>query len=81
MEGEDFFKDGFLRGAHSAGLGGRGVVVAREMEEAVDEVEGEFGGGVVTEFLRALLGNGGADENFAVGKRDHIGGAGDAEKV
>jgi len=78
---EDFLEDFFLGGGHSAGLGGRGVVVAGEVEEAVDDVEGEFAGGVVAEFPGAAGSDGGTDEDFAVGKCDDIGGSGDAEKV
>ena len=52
-----------------------------EVQEAVDGVEGEFGGGVVAELPGAFRGDGGANENFAVGKSDHIGRAGDSEKV
>jgi hypothetical protein len=61
---------------------GRGdVVVPGEVQEAVDGVEGEFGGGVVAELPGAFRGDGGANENFAVGKSDHIRRAGDSEKV
>ena len=51
------------------------------MQETVDGVEGEFGGGVVAKFLGAFGGNGSADEDFAVGKSDHIRRAGNSKKV
>ena len=52
-----------------------------EVQEAVDGVEGEFGGGVVSKLPGAFGGDGSANEDFAVGKSDHIGRAGDSEKV
>jgi len=51
------------------------------MQEAMDGIEGEFGGGVVAKLPRALGGDGRADEDFAVGKSNHIRRSGDSEKV
>lgn len=47
----------------------------------MDGVEGEFGRGGVSKFTRASGCDGSADEDFAVGKSDDVGGAGDAEKI
>ena len=70
-----------LGGGHAVLFGGGGVVVAGEVQEAVDGVEGEFGGGVVAKFAGAGGGDRGADEDFAVGEGDDIRRAGDAEEV
>ena len=70
-----------MGGGHAFFFVGGDVVVAGEVQEAVDGVEGEFGGGVVAELPGAFGGNGSANENFAVGEGDHIRRAGDSKKV
>jgi len=79
--GEDFLEDFFLGGSHSASLGGRGVIMPGEMKEAVDDVESEFGRGVVAEFLRAFGGDRSTDKDFAVREGDHVGRSGDPEEI
>ena len=74
-----------LRGAHGAALGRRVVVEAGEVQEAVDKVEGEFGGGRAAE----LAGNDdrafGADDDFAEAvaevEADDVGRAGVVEEL
>jgi hypothetical protein len=51
------------------------------VEEAVDGVEREFGCKGVSEFRRAVAGDGRANGNFAVGKGDDVGRAGYAEEI
>ena len=43
------------------------------MEQAVEAVEENFVVGLEFEFLGAVVGDGGADEDFAVGKGDDVG--------
>lgn len=52
------------------------VVVAVEVEEAVDEVEGAFAERGVTGFCGGTDGGVGADEDFAVAEGDDVGGGG-----
>jgi hypothetical protein len=51
------------------------------MEEAVNAIQGEFGCHIMVEFLRPFRCDCCADEDFPVRKRDHVGGAPDAEKL
>ena len=81
MGSEDFREDTELGGGHFfSGLRG-GVVVAGEVEESVDDVEGEFGGGGVVKLGGAGSGNGSADENFSVGEGDDICRPRDVEEI
>jgi len=74
-----------LGGAHGAALGGRLVVVVGEVEEAVDEVEGEFGGGRAAELAGDDDGAFGADDDLAEAgaevEGEHVGGAGVVEEA
>ncbi len=55
--------------------------MAGEVEKSVNDVEGEFGRGVMAEFPGSGGGDGGTDENFTIGEGDDIGGPGDAEEI
>ena len=70
-----------MGGGHAFFFGGDDVVVAGEVKEAVDGVEGEFGGGIVAKLSGAVRCDVSAHEDFAVGEGDDIGRAGDAEEV
>ena len=70
-----------LRDGHFLGQDRRGVVVAGEVEEAVEGVEEDFLVGFEAVFRRAITGDSGADEDFAVGKGDDVGFGGVAEDV
>jgi len=78
-------EDAALGGAHGAALRRRPVVEAGEMEEAVDEVEGEFGVRTAAELAGDEDGAFGADddltETVAEVEADDIGGAGVVEEL
>jgi len=78
-------KDAAFRRPHGAALGGRVVVVARDVKQAVDEVEGEFGGGRAAKLAGDDDGAFGADNDFtkavAEVEADDIGGAGVMQKL
>ena len=61
-----------LRDGHFLGQDRRGVVVAGEVEEAVEGVEEDFLVGFEAVFRRAITGDSGADEDFAVREGDDI---------
>jgi hypothetical protein len=76
---------------HASSLGRRVVVIAEEVEDAVQRVAGDFAGPGGAELARLEQGNGDADEDFAVQvrgglrlavvERKDVGGAGLAEVV
>ncbi|OHE76553.1 MAG: hypothetical protein A2107_09860 [Verrucomicrobia bacterium GWF2_62_7] len=78
-------KDAALGGAHGAALRRCPVVEAGEMEEAVDEVEGEFGVRTAAELAGDDDGALGADDDFAKTvaevEADDVGGTGMVEKL
>jgi len=69
-----------LGGKHAAGAGGIEIVMAREVEESVDPVEGELRGDGVAELRGPFGGDRGADQDLSVGEGDDVGRSGDAEK-
>lgn len=74
-----------LRAAHGAALHGCAVVVAGQMQEAVDEVEGEFGGGRAAELAGDVDGALGTNDEFAEAggevEGEHVGRAGVVEEA
>lgn len=70
-----------LAGVHAGGGFGGFVVVAVEVEEAVDEVEGEFVFEREVPGVCFAAGDVGADDDLAVRESDDVGGRGIAEEL
>ena len=79
--GPEFRDDGFLGGFHGGAFGRIRVLVAGEMEEAVDEVAQDFAGERFAVFGGLALGDFGADDDLAVVEGDHVGGALDVHEI
>ncbi len=78
-----FLQNALLQACHFSGFGGGVVVPAGEVEESVDEVEGDLAGdGLVLSVLGGLAGGGlDADEDLAVMKSDDVGGGGVVQEL
>jgi len=72
--------DVFLGGSHFVGVFRVEVVMARQMQEPVDHVGGEFFRRGVSEFRGAGMGDRGANEDLTIRECDDVGGTKDAKE-
>ena len=73
--------DGLLGGFHGGALVRIRVLVAGEMEQAVDEVAQNFAGERLVVFGGLALGDFGADDDLAVVEGDDVGGPFDVHEI
>jgi hypothetical protein len=71
----------YFRGSHFPSLGGRMIVKPDEMKQSMSEIELKFVLQRRAKFAGLFSSRGHADENFAVMKRNHVGGPGLPQKL